>query len=1256
MRILAIRCENLASLAAPFEIDLDGGPLGATGIFAITGETGAGKSTILDALCLALYGQYPRVSAGRREDVPDPSGQPMASGDPRAILRRGAGEGFAEVDFVGRDNVGYRARWTAFRARGRADGRLQNETRSLHRIADGSAVATGKTAVLAAVEQTTDLTFEQFRRTVVLAQGEFDAFLLASEADRAELLEKITGTAVYSEISKRVHAGTDAQRASWAALVARHEAIGLLNDKGRDERLAERATIDEELPGLLAEQAALAASLDHSRRMAEAEVLLAAATTQVQEAAAAVEAGRADTARLAELDAVEHLRRASDAVAVAEATLAVTEELRDKALADVEAAATNLEEAQAGHDAARLADETGEGDLRALTPIWSAADVLDARIAELSRDAQVAATRATEATAALEAAGRRRTEIERVHDETAASLDATARRIAENAAAAPLADRAAEIAGLFGKRTAVASDVEAARAALAEAEAAIASADAASASAQVRASAARAARAENVAARAALDEERQGLDAEVAEVRLAHVRDLLECLVHATDVAGRHGRAGIERERARAGRAQATAARDEAAVRHAAAVAARDQAARARIEVAAMADLAERSASAEAAHLRIALVPGEPCPVCGSADHPVTLRDRGTDELSTLAEAMRARKAAVDAELDRAGAEIAVAIADGAGASARIEAATHELDSTEASLSDASRAYAELVPKLGMACVRAGMPDVPPTVPDAGTVAVLTTIAGAARVARGTLAGILERARVLSGEIRARGRAIEAAEGEIVVADGIVSAAAGPRQTATLAAERERTRAAGLADRVVSLDRKLGPYLAVAGLGQVDTTRDPDGTALRVAGVGAAFRELREHHRTLEIKLNDTLPGRAVAIEVEAAATVAREEAAKEAATRAEALEEALQARAGLLDGEATDIHRARITAAREAARSDLATAGRTVGTAAAAHAAATGAFEHSREQIARAAEVLERARARFGAECGGRVPDAVQALLAVPPEIREALRKVRDRLLRTHEAAATALATRRADIDALRARPSIDVPETEAAAERVAGIIADRQRRRGALDADLARDDTARAQAANLAGEIEAAREGLAQWEAVDAAVGSVSGDRFRRFAQGVTLEHLVQLANDQLRILSPRYALRRSQASDLSLHILDREMGDELRGTRSLSGGERFLVALALALALSGLEGRQNFVDTLFIDEGFGSLDAETLDVAVDALETLQGQGRRVGVITHVAAMIDRIAVQVRVERRGSGRSVVRVTDGAAKILEPC
>jgi exonuclease SbcC len=112
----------------------------------------------------------------------------------------------------------------------------------------------------------------------------------------------------------------------------------------------------------------------------------------------------------------------------------------------------------------------------------------------------------------------------------------------------------------------------------------------------------------------------------------------------------------------------------------------------------------------------------------------------------------------------------------------------------------------------------------------------------------------------------------------------------------------------------------------------------------------------------------------------------------------------------------------------------------------------------------------------------------------------------------------------------------------------------------------------------------------------------------------------------------------------AELSLHVIDNDMGEEHRAIRSLSGGERFIVSLSLALSLSGLEGREFSVDTLFIDEGFGSLDADTLDIAITALETLHSRGRKVGVITHVAAMIDSIPVQIRVEKLGGGSSVVR------------
>jgi exonuclease SbcC len=208
MQVLTIRGCNLASLAGEFEIDLTAEPLAGAGLFAITGDTGSGKSTLLDALCLALYGTFPRLRDAGREDVPDSSGQTVSVSDPANILRRGTGRGWAEVDFVANDAVSYRARWEVYRARDRFNGNLQKAQRTLVRIDDGSVVANSVRTVDAEIPRLTGLTFDQFRRTVLLAQGDFDAFLMADNAERGDLLEKITGTEIYAEISRRVYSGS----------------------------------------------------------------------------------------------------------------------------------------------------------------------------------------------------------------------------------------------------------------------------------------------------------------------------------------------------------------------------------------------------------------------------------------------------------------------------------------------------------------------------------------------------------------------------------------------------------------------------------------------------------------------------------------------------------------------------------------------------------------------------------------------------------------------------------------------------------------------------------------------------------------------------------------------------------------------------------------------------------------------------------------------------------------------------------------
>jgi DNA repair protein SbcC/Rad50 len=453
MRILAIRGENLASLALPFCVDLTAAPLDGVGLFAITGETGAGKSTILDALCLALYGEYPRVAVGRREDAPDPSGRSISASDPRAILRRGASHGYAEVDFIGQDGQGYRVRWECNRARGRADGRLQNEERLLLRLDDGSAVATGKTDVRRAVEVRTDLTFDQFRRTVLLAQGEFDAFLLAAESERADLLEKITGTEVYSQISRRVHEGAERHRHIVAGLEERRAGLGVLDPERREMLIAEQTDIKAQVSAKAAEHADLLGLLDRADRIETARRNALEAETKLVDAQASSDAAEEERARSSSLAAAEPLRPSAQALDGAEEHLGRAE-IADRAAAeDLQTARASAEQAMSRLKEAEAADEASEETFKRFGPIWSEAERLDAEIAAATSErvkAEQALSRAEtsllESTTDLSALETRFAELTATHTAVIAQLSVVEGH-------APLAERADEIAGLLIKRS-----------------------------------------------------------------------------------------------------------------------------------------------------------------------------------------------------------------------------------------------------------------------------------------------------------------------------------------------------------------------------------------------------------------------------------------------------------------------------------------------------------------------------------------------------------------------------------------------------------------------------------------------------------------------------------------------------------------------------------------------------------------------------------------------------------------------------------
>ncbi len=195
-----------------------------------------------------------------------------------------------------------------------------------------------------------------------------------------------------------------------------------------------------------------------------------------------------------------------------------------------------------------------------------------------------------------------------------------------------------------------------------------------------------------------------------------------------------------------------------------------------------------------------------------------------------------------------------------------------------------------------------------------------------------------------------------------------------------------------------------------------------------------------------------------------------------------------------------------------------------------------------------------------------------------------------------------------------------------------------------GALRQQLQQDASYRQQQSQLHEQIAAGQQALADWSELNALIGSREGDRFRKFAQGLTLENLVWLANQQLERLQGRYQLQRKAGDALELEVVDTWQADCVRDTRTLSGGESFLVSLALALALSDLVSHKTRIDSLFLDEGFGTLDAQTLDIALDALDALNASGKTIGVISHVEAMKERIPVQIKV-RKLNGLGVSRL-----------
>jgi exonuclease SbcC len=269
-----------------------------------------------------------------------------------------------------------------------------------------------------------------------------------------------------------------------------------------------------------------------------------------------------------------------------------------------------------------------------------------------------------------------------------------------------------------------------------------------------------------------------------------------------------------------------------------------------------------------------------------------------------------------------------------------------------------------------------------------------------------------------------------------------------------------------------------------------------------------------------------------------------------------------------------------------------------------------------------------------------GRVSSAEKAL-------RDAETKLN--ALRTQLAANLAkleqLETRRKPFEGQIVLSAAALSELEATTKQLGEAFAKKRTELGSLEQQLKDDDDAKKRREAGGAELQAAEAEALRWGRLKELIGSADGAKFSRFAQSLTLRQLIGLANEHLQVLAERYRLMAAEGDELDLRIVDLYQANVDRPMESLSGGESFLASLALALGLSELASRHHPIDSLFIDEGFGTLDSETLEVALSALENLRSQGKTIGLISHVDLLKERLTTQVRVIRGAGGTSRIEL-----------
>jgi exonuclease SbcC len=1212
MKILAIRLKNLASLAGPFEIDFTAEPLASAGLFAITGPTGAGKSTLLDALCLALFGAVPRLNnTGRDAKVPDADGE-IGTGDPRTLLRRGTGEGYAEVDFVGVDGRRYRARWEANRAREKAGGKLQASRQSLRDIDQDQLLASQKGEYKAQLETALGLNFEQFTRAVLLAQSEFSAFLKADDNDRSELLEKLTDTALYTRLGRRAFDKTKEAREAHKLLQDQASGVTPLSPEARAE-LDERFNAAQQQQKL--QQAQLKqlelqdAWLKELRRLHDAQLAAAEQLHGAQQTWESLSSERLKLTRLEQLAPQRHQFARKTEVDSLLTPLAAQIAQHTRQHGELSERQAQLEQQLS---VTRLALSEAQQQQTECAPLLRQAFEEQSTLARLAKDATLSAEARHNAE---QACTQGQSAIQTLHEQqtrAAEHLQRMAAELAQSAHLAPLSDAWNAYRDRLQQLMLIGNRLNKGQAELAGLEQnATRSAEALTAQKQQlevlfkEAGAEPDAVAEQIGILGSLlQDNRKQLRAIEDLTRLWDRQQDLD--KRGAELQQRQVAAQLERERLTQDGVKAKA---ELAVAEQTLTVTRELLERQRLA---------RSASVE--ELRAQLQDDQPCPVCGSNEHPyhqpeALLQSLGRHDEGEQATAQKAVDQLKE-KLTELRAEVGGLIAQQKELLQQQEHLATQQQALAPSLA-AHPSAAQLLnqdteQRSAWLSQQNSQLNQSISQDEQRQTALLTLQQDAARLTqqlRHAETAHQQAAQQLDNQQRELGNDRQRLDEELCAfasllpADTLEALRVEPAAT-FMQLDRQ------IAERLAQLDQQK-EELTEQQQRQQNLEKEQDRQQTRVQQLQSAeqqFNALAEQQQACQHALEQLLGSHNNAEQWQQQLELAVEQARNAETTTATELQNVL-----------TQL--VRIAAELKAQQERL------------------QALESENGELA---GKITDWRARHPELDDGGLEDLLRIDDAQVSDLRQRLQhsekaieqasvlvQERDKRLLDHQA---------------QHNGNLDDEQLASALTELQSQFNVSEHLCAELRAEQAEDQ--RRQNANqaLAQQIADAYSEYQRWARLNALIGSATGDTFRKIAQAYNLDLLVHHANVQLRQLVRRYRLKRG-GSMLGLLVMDTEMGDELRSVHSLSGGETFLVSLALALGLASMASSTLKIESLFIDEGFGSLDPESLQLAMDALDGLQAQGRKVAVISHVQEMHERIPVQIQVRRQGNGLSTLEV-----------